>query len=64
MLKMCSKCGKRPAVVFISDPQQKGGEPSGLCLVCAKEMGLKPVDDILKKMNISDEQIHILFQNN
>lgn len=57
MLKMCSKCGKRPAVVFISDPNQKGGEPSGLCLVCAKEMGLKPVDDILKKMNISDEDI-------
>ena len=57
MLKMCSKCGKRPAVVFISDPQQKSGEPSGLCLVCAKEMGLKPVDDILKKMNISDEDI-------
>ena len=57
MLKMCSKCGKRPAVVFISDPHQKDGEPSGLCLVCAKEMGLKPVDDILKKMNISDEDI-------
>ncbi len=57
MLKLCSKCGKRPAVVFVSDPQQKSGEPTGLCLVCAKEMGLKPVDDILKKMNISDEDI-------
>ena len=56
MLKMCSKCGKRPAVVFISDPK-KLGETSGLCLVCAKESGLKPIDDILKKMNISDEDI-------
>ncbi|MBR6533062.1 MAG: ATP-dependent Clp protease ATP-binding subunit [Clostridia bacterium] len=32
-------------------------EPNGLCLVCAKEMGLKPVEDMLKKMNISDEDI-------
>ena len=32
-------------------------EPNGLCLVCAKEMGLKPVDDMLKRMNISDEDI-------
>lgn len=57
MLKMCSKCGKRPAVVFIADASNKNAEPSGLCLVCAKQMGLKPVDDLLNKMNISDEDI-------
>ena len=44
-------------MVFISDPHQKDGEPSGLCLVCAKEMGLKPVDDIMKKMGISEEEL-------
>ena len=56
-MKMCSKCKKRPAVVFVSDMSNPSAEPNGLCLVCAKEMGLKPVEDMLKKMNISDEDI-------
>ena len=56
-MKLCSKCKKRPAVVFLSDMSNPSAEPNGLCLVCAKEMGLKPVDDMLKKMNISDEDI-------
>jgi len=56
-MKLCSKCKKRPAVVFMSDMSNPNSEPQGLCLVCAKEMGIKPVDDMLKKMNISDEDI-------
>ncbi|MBE6750416.1 MAG: ATP-dependent Clp protease ATP-binding subunit [Ruminococcaceae bacterium] len=56
-MKLCSKCKKRPAVVFMSDMSNPNAEPQGLCLVCAKEMGIKPVDDMLKRMNISDEDI-------
>lgn len=56
-MKLCSKCKKRPAVVFMSDMSNPSAEPQGLCLVCAKEMGIKPVDDMLKRMNISDEDI-------
>ena len=56
-MKLCYKCKKRPAVVFISDPTNPSSEPQGLCLVCAKESGIKPIDDMLKKMNISDEDI-------
>ena len=56
-MKLCSKCKKRPAVVFLSDMSNPNAEPDGLCLVCAKEMGIKPVDDMLKRMNISDEDI-------
>ena len=56
-MKLCSKCKKRPAVVFLSDMSNPNAEPNGLCLVCAKELGIKPVDDMLKKMNISDEDI-------
>ena len=56
-MKLCYKCKKRPAVVFISDPTNPSSEPQGLCLVCAKEAGIKPIDDMLKKMNISDEDI-------
>ncbi len=56
-MKLCSKCKKRPAVVFMSDISNPNAEPNGLCLVCAKELGIKPIDDMLKKMNISDEDI-------
>ena len=56
-MKLCSKCKKRPAVVFVSDMSNPNAEPNGLCLVCAKEMGIKPVEDMLKKMNISDDDI-------
>ncbi len=54
-MKLCYKCNKRPAVVFLSD--STGSEPKGLCLVCAKNSGIKPIDDMLRKMNISDEDI-------
>ena len=56
-MKLCSKCKKRPAVVFVSDAMNPNAEPNGLCLVCANELGIKPIDDMLKKMNISDEDI-------
>lgn len=55
MITMCSKCGKRPAVVFVADGNSS--QTKGLCLVCAKEMGLKPVDDLLAKMNISEDDL-------
>lgn len=56
-MKLCSKCKKRPAVVFISNPASSSAEPEGLCLVCAKSLGIKPVDDMLKSMNVTDEDI-------
>ena len=58
MLKMCSKCGERPAIVFVSEMgANSSGEPKGYCLVCAKEMGIKPINDMISKMNLSDEDI-------
>ncbi len=59
-MKLCSKCKKRPAVVFMSNPMNPSAEPEGLCLACAKELGIKPVDDMLKSMNISDEDIEMM----
>lgn len=53
---LCSKCGKRPAVVFVST-NNSSEEPKGYCLVCARELGLKPVEDIMKKMGISPEEL-------
>ena len=60
---MCSKCGKRPAVVFISqmgahDHNDGGnGLGKGLCIVCAKEAGIPQVDEYIKRMGISDEDL-------
>ena len=59
-MKMCSKCKKRPAVVFLSNPATPNAEPEGLCLVCAKSLGIKPVDDMLKSMNMTDEDIEMM----
>ncbi|MDD6479268.1 MAG: ATP-dependent Clp protease ATP-binding subunit [Oscillospiraceae bacterium] len=56
-MKLCSKCNKRPAVVFLADPMNPNSEPIGYCLSCAKELGIKQVDAMLEKMNISDEDI-------
>ena len=60
---MCSRCKKRPAVVFISqmnakDSQHKKNE--GLCLVCAKELGISQVDDYMKAMGISDDDLEAM----
>ncbi len=61
-MNLCSKCKKRPAMVFISDPSQPNAQPQGLCLVCAKEMGVKPINDMLEKMNITDDDIEQLSE--
>ncbi len=59
---MCTNCGKRPAVVFISQMNQSGGTPSDggskrLCIVCAKEAGIPQVDEYIKRMGLTDEDI-------
>lgn len=57
---MCTRCKKRPAVVFVSNPVD-GTNTQGLCLACAKELGIKPVNDIMEKMGITnDEDIEAL----
>ncbi len=53
---VCVKCKKRPAVVFVSTNAQSE-DTQGYCLVCAKELGIKPVTDIMNKMGISDEDL-------
>ncbi len=54
-MMMCSRCKKRPAVVFISSMQGGERHNEGLCLRCAKDMGLPQVNDYLKQMGISEE---------
>ena len=59
---LCSRCKKRPAVVFIT--RMEGDKPvnDGICLTCAKELGIKPVDDLLEKFGITDDDMEQMDQ--
>ncbi len=54
---LCSKCKKNVAVIFITKIENGVSKNEGLCLKCAKEMGLKPVDDMMKQIGLSDEDL-------
>ena len=51
---MCSRCGKNVAVIFITKKENDTTKNEGLCLKCAREMRIKPIDDMMKKMGIND----------
>ena len=57
---MCSRCGKNVAVIYITKMEGTTSKSEGLCLKCARELGIKPVDDMMKKMGISDEDLDTL----
>ena len=58
-MQMCARCHKRIAVVYIShlDPERNEMVNEGLCIQCARELGIKPVNDMLEKMGVSQEDI-------
>ena len=58
--KLCSRCKKNVAVVFISRLDGDRTVNEGLCLKCAKELGLPQVDDMMKRMGISDDDLDTL----
>ena len=59
---VCSRCKKRPAVVFITRMEGEKTVNDGLCLVCAKELGIKPVNDMLEKFGITDDDMEQMDQ--
>ena len=59
-VKMCSRCGKNVAVVFITKMEGTETKNEGLCLKCARELHIKPVDEMMEKMGISDEDLDSL----
>ena len=54
-MQMCSRCHQRIAVVFISRMEDGKTVNEGICLKCARELGIKPVNDMLEKMGISED---------
>lgn len=59
---LCSNCKKNVAVIFITKIENGQTVNEGLCLKCAKQLGIKPVDDIMKRMGVTDEDLDNLSE--
>ena len=59
-MKLCSRCNKRPAVVFITRLEGDKSVSDGICLRCARELGITQVEDIIKQSGISEEDLERL----
>ena len=57
---LCSRCKKNLAVIFITKMENGQTTNEGLCLKCAKELGIKPVDDMISRMGLSDDDLENL----
>jgi len=64
MATLCSRCKKRPAMVFVQKMDPNGGniQNEGYCIFCAKELGIKPITDMIEKMGIDEEQLEMMSE--
>ena len=60
---ICSRCKKNVAVIFISRMDGEQSRNEGFCMKCARELHIKPVDDIFAKMGLSDEDVDHLTED-
>ncbi len=62
-IPICTRCGKNPAVVFITKiDQNSNSTQEGLCLKCAKELGIKPIDQLMEQMGITEDTLDMLAE--
>ena len=61
-MMMCTRCKQRPAVVFITRVENGESKNEGLCLTCAKELGIPQVNEMMQKFGISDEDMEQMNQ--
>ncbi len=54
---VCNRCKKRPAVIFVTKIENNETVNEGLCIKCAKELGIKPISQMIEQMGISDEEL-------
>lgn len=59
-VKLCSRCKKNPAVIYISKIEGDKTTQEGLCIKCAMEMNIGPIKDMLSKMGITEDDIDSL----
>ena len=60
---ICTRCRKRQAVVFITTMNGNEKKNEGLCLICAKEAGISQVDEYMKQMGITDEDLEMFAES-
>ena len=61
-MPICARCKKNVAVVFITKMENGKAKNEGLCLKCARELGIKPVSDVMDKFGITDEDVDQLSE--
>lgn len=57
--QLCSRCGERPAVVFVQKMEGDQAVPEGLCIKCARELNIGSINQMIDKMGISDEELEM-----
>ncbi len=57
---MCSRCHKRVAVIFLRTIKDGAETQDGFCIKCARELGIKQLDDVIAQTGLDDETIERL----
>lgn len=55
--KICTRCKKNVAIIFITKVENGKATNEGLCLKCAKDLKIKPVEDLINRLNLTDEDL-------
>lgn len=55
--QLCSRCRKRPAVVFLQKMENDKIVPDGICMQCARELNIGPVNQMIDKLGLTDEEL-------
>ena len=61
-MMLCSRCKKRPAVVFISTMSGNEKRNEGLCLKCARELNVPQVSEYIKQLGLNEEELESEFE--
>lgn len=56
-MNLCSKCKKNPAVFYITKMEGDKTSSEGLCLACAKELGIAPLNQMIENFGVSDDEL-------
>lgn len=59
-MELCARCHKNPAVFYITKMEGNKTTSEGLCLSCAKSLGIKPLNDMIEKFGMTDDDIDSL----
>ena len=61
---VCNRCQKRPAIIFVQRMENGQMKNEGFCLHCARELHIKPVEDLMKQFGMSDEDMDNMENRN